>query len=190
MPTSGLSASVFRDAWSDTSPLLGPGLCSVLIAALRPPRLWPCRDQKGQRLGDQRRLLRALHFERVLGLHDHLPAFSRLDSGENDAQPHARTGRDRRQKANLVDAVVEPGGGVRRDDADLHRERGDHRQRQIAVRDGAAKRTFPLRPFDVDMDPLMIAGAGRKRVDARLVDRDPIGNAELMPDVFAQVRQG
>jgi hypothetical protein len=42
------------------------------------------------------------------------------------------------------------------------------------MRDRTAERTFPLRPFNVDMDPLAIAGAGRKRVDAWLIYRDPI----------------
>src|SRR3984893_16154246 len=149
-----------------------------------------CGDQKRQRLGDQGRLLRPLHFQRVQGLHDHLAAVSRLDSGERDAQPHARTSRHRRQEANLVDPVIQPRRGVTRDDTDLHSQRGHHRKRQIAVGDGAAERTFLLRPFDVHMNPLMIAGTGRKRVDTRLVDRNPTGNTEFMSNFLAQTGKG
>src|SRR6267154_6114902 len=149
-----------------------------------------CRDQKRQRFGDQGRLLRPLHFQRVLGPHDHLPAFSRLKPGENNAQPDARPGRDRSQEANLVDPVVQPGRGVTRDDTDLHRQRGHHRERQIAVGDRTAERAFLLRPFDVHMNPLMIAGTGRKRVDTRLVDLNPTGNTEFMPNFLAQTGKG
>src|SRR3984957_13890708 len=172
-----------------------------------PPRLFPlsrmpgsdcprslprsrCRKQQRQRLGHQSRLLRSLYFQRVLGFHDHLPAFSRLESGENHAQPHSRPGRDRSQKANLVDSVIQPGGGIGRNDADLHRERSHHRQRQIAMRDRTAEWTFTLRSFDVDMNPLMVAGARRKRIDAPLVDRDPIGHAELLSYSFPQSGEG
>src|SRR3984893_1334436 len=149
-----------------------------------------CGDQKRQRLGDQGGLLCSPHFRCVLGLHDHLSAISRLDPGEDDAQPHARACRHRRQEANLVDPVVQPRRSVTRDDTDLHRQRGHHRERQIAVGDGSAERTFPLRPFDVYVDPLVIAGTGRERVDTRLVDRNPIRNAEFLPNSFAQTGKG
>src|ERR1700675_835162 len=149
-----------------------------------------CWDQKRQRFGDQGWLLRPLHLQRVLGLHDHLSAVSRLDSGERDAQPYARTSRHRRQEANLVDPVVQPSRGVTRDDTDLHRQRGHHRKRQIAVGDGPAKRTFLLRPFDVHVNPLVIAGTGRKRVDTRLVDCNPTGNTEFMSNFLAQTGKG
>src|SRR5712671_520061 len=152
--------------------------CSLPICSLG--------NQKRQRFGDQGWLLGSLHLQRVLGLHDHLPAFPRLDPGEHDAQPHARTSRHWCQKADLLDPVVQPGGGIARDDANLHRERRHHRQRQIAMRDRTAERTFPLRPFNVDMNPLAIAGAGSKRLDERLIDSNPIRNTELPSNVFAQ----
>src|SRR6266436_6960364 len=149
-----------------------------------------CRDQKRQRLGDQGRLLRSLHFQSVLGPHDHLSAVSRLDPGERDAQPHTRAGRHRCKETNLADPVVQPSSGITRDDTDLHRQRGHHRERQIAVGDGVAERTFLLRPFDVDVNPLVIAGTGCKGVDTRLVDRHPTRNAEFLPNSFAQTGKG
>ena len=43
-------------------------------------------------------------------------------------------------------------------------------ERQVTVRDRAAKGAFALRPLNIDVDPLTIAGTVRKRVDARLID--------------------
>jgi hypothetical protein len=40
------------------------------------------------------------------------------------------------------------------------------------------------------MNPLTIAGAGSKRVDARLIYRDPIGKTKLLPDPIAQTGKG
>jgi hypothetical protein len=40
------------------------------------------------------------------------------------------------------------------------------------------------------MDPLTIAGAGRKRIDPWLIHRDPIGKSEFMPNSFAQASKG
>jgi len=36
------------------------------------------------------------------------------------------------------------------------------------------------------VNPLTIACAGRKRIDACLVDGHPIGDAEFLPDPFVQ----
>jgi hypothetical protein len=40
------------------------------------------------------------------------------------------------------------------------------------------------------MNPLTIAGAGRKRVDAWLVHGRPIGKTEFLPDSITQTRKG
>src|SRR5258708_14734799 len=109
---------------------------------------------------------------------------------ENDAQSHTSSCGHGRKKANLIDPVVEAGRGVFGDDTNLHGQRGQQCERQIAVSDRTAVRTFPFRPFDVDVNPLMIASARRKRIDPCLVDRNPIGHAELLPDSFAQTRKG
>jgi hypothetical protein len=53
--------------------------------------------------------------------------------------------------------------------------------------DRAAVRTLALGPVNIDVDPLMIASSGCERVDARLVDRDPIRYAELLAEVFAHL---
>src|SRR5437868_3538709 len=147
-------------------------------------------NQKRQRFGDQGGLFRSLDFQCVQGLHDHLSALSRLNPGKDNAQPHARTSRHRCQKADLIDPVIQPGSGIAWDDANLHGQRSHHRQRQIAMRDRTAERTFPLCPFNVDVNPLAIAGAGSKRIDARLIYRDPIGESEFGPNSFAQTGKG
>ena len=55
------------------------------------------------------------------------------------------------------------------------------------MRDRAAVRILALGPVDIDVDPLVIASAGRERVDARLVDGDPIRHAQLVADLFAHL---
>jgi hypothetical protein len=47
------------------------------------------------------------------------------------------------------------------------------------VSDRSAERALARRARDIDVDPLPVAGAGRKLVDAVLIDRDPVGGAEL-----------
>jgi hypothetical protein len=50
------------------------------------------------------------------------------------------------------------------------------------VRDRCEIRTFSPGPVDVDVDPLMIAGRVGERVDAVLIDSDPLGDAEFLTD--------
>jgi hypothetical protein len=56
--------------------------------------------------------------------------------------------------------------------------------------DRTAERRFALRPFDVDVNPLAIARARGKRVDTRLIYRDPLGDTEFLPDPIAQTSKG
>jgi hypothetical protein len=58
------------------------------------------------------------------------------------------------------------------------------------VRDRTAEGTFTARPFDIDVNPLMVAGAGGERVDTRLIDRGPFGQAKLLSNSFAQTGKG
>src|SRR5882757_7925722 len=146
-------------------------------------------NQKRERFGNQRGLFRSLEFQRVLRLHDHLPAISRLDTCQSDAKPNARTGRHRGKKANLVDPVIQARRRIPGYDADLHGKGSDHGKRQVAVRDRATKGALPLRARNVDVDPLMIACAGRKRIDACLVNGHPIGDTKFLTDPFFQANQ-
>src|SRR5215472_14342413 len=128
---------------------------------------------QSQCIGDKRRLVRAVDLEGILGFDDELAGFLRLHSNQDDAQSHPRAGFDGRQKANLVQAVVEACGSIRRDDTNLHGEWCNERECQIAVRNGALKWALAFRSIDVDMDPLTIARAVCKLVDPRLIDRHP-----------------
>jgi hypothetical protein len=40
------------------------------------------------------------------------------------------------------------------------------------------------------MNPLVIAGTGRERIDARLIDRNPIGHAKFLANSFTQAGKG
>ena len=65
----------------------------------------------------------------------------RLGGGEARAHAHACARLDRRNESDLVQPVIEPGRGIRRDHAELHHHRGDERQAEIAVRDRPADET-------------------------------------------------
>ena len=53
--------------------------------------------------------------------------------------------------------------------------------------DGLAARHLRLGALDVDMDPLMVAGGVGECVDALLVDRDPVGCADLLSGKLGQI---
>src|SRR5262249_60217292 len=46
---------------------------------------------------------------------------------------------------------------------------------------GRLERAFPRGTIDVDVDPLIVAGAVRELVDALLIELDPSRDTDLMP---------
>ena len=97
-----------------------------------------------------------------------------------DAEPHVRPDRHRRREPDLVGAVVD----AHREAGDLHDlrvQRRAERQRQVAVGDRAAERAG-LGAFDVDVDPLVIAGGLGELVDLVLGDLDVRAVAEMLAD--------
>jgi len=55
--------------------------------------------------------------------------------------------------------------------------------------DRATKGALAVRALNIDVNPLTIARAGRKRIDAFLVNGHPIGDSQLLPDPFVQAGQ-
>ena len=49
---------------------------------------------------------------------------------------------------------------------------------------------FAGRAFDIDMNPLMVAGGVGKRIDPMLVNHDPVRNANFLADQVSEVRIG
>ena len=66
-----------------------------------------------------------------------------------------------------------------RSDEHFERSRGEKRQCEIPVRNRPSKGAFASCPLDIDVNPLVVAGALSELIDPRLVDRQPIGDAEL-----------
>ena len=91
-----------------------------------------------------------------------LPAGRSVTSPIVDVAADPGADPDRVGEADLVDAVVELGAG-RLEGEDLAAEARDQRQREVAVRDGAAERAG-RRALDVDVDPLVVAGRVGERV--------------------------
>ena len=58
---------------------------------------------------------------------------------------------------------------------------GNEGKRQKTVGDGFAKRAL-RRPFDIDMNPLMIVGAIGELIDAVLIDYQPVAYPDLLSD--------
>ena len=58
----------------------------------------------------------------------------------------------------------------------------DQREGQVAVGDRGAEGALLLRPLDVDVDPLVVAGELGEGVDVLLGDRAPLARADLLPD--------
>jgi hypothetical protein len=58
------------------------------------------------------------------------------------------------------------------------------------VRDRCAIRTFSAGSLNVDVDPLVVAGGVGERVDAFLIDGNPLGDAEFLADGFNSLIDG
>jgi len=48
------------------------------------------------------------------------------------------------------------------------------------------ERALPRGTIDVDVDPLVVAGAVRELVDALLIELDPSRDTDLMPDKLVE----
>src|SRR5215813_13789679 len=50
------------------------------------------------------------------------------------------------------------------------------------MRNGRSDKALPFGPLDIHVNPLLIVGAIRELTDARLVDGQPLGDAQGTPD--------
>src|SRR5260370_38392014 len=77
-------------------------------------------DQQAQELGDEGGFRLAFDLQRAIELEQHPLAALRLGRKQRRTRAHARTRLDWGDEANLVQSVIGPGPGVRRDYARLH----------------------------------------------------------------------
>src|SRR6478735_2078424 len=134
-------------------------------------------QQQDDRLGDAGGLVLALDLDRVAD--GGLLALGQVgDVGDRDVRADPLADEHRVGEADLVGAVVELGAG-RLEGQHLAAQEGHQGEREVAVGDGAPERAV-LGAVDVDVDPLVVTGGLREDVDALLVDRQPIGGAELL----------
>src|SRR5205814_9131871 len=99
---------------------------------------------------------------------------------ESEARAHARAHGYRRSEAHAVQAVVDAHLAVAEREGGF-REVREQRQREKAVRDGAAE-GGALRARRIDMDPLEVLDRLGEGIDALLRDLDPRRDADLLPD--------
>src|SRR5580698_7415846 len=126
-------------------------------------------------LGVERGLAAAFHFDA-----DHpdclIPLVELIERLQREARADARPGWYRRGEAHAVQPVIDAHLEIAADLEAVVRQAAQHRQRQEAVRDGAAKRRLLPGALYILMDPLVIAGDVRERVDARLLHGEPIAH--------------
>src|SRR6266404_10007740 len=63
------------------------------------------------------------------------------------------------------------------------------RQCQKAMGDRLAARHLTRGALDIDMDPLMVAGRIGEFVDDRLIDGEPVADADLLADIMSEIRR-
>jgi hypothetical protein len=124
---------------------------------------------------------------RILAFHSHAPgelrpAFDIFEFSQHEAPADARTGRNGIGEAHPVQPVVDPHFHPAHVYRALQQVR-QQRQREKAVRDGAAVGRFAPGPLRVDVDPLWIDDGARELVDALLADLEPGRNADLPSDL-------
>src|SRR5262249_52374859 len=133
----------------------------------------------GDTVADEARFLVALDLEREAG-HDLPPAAADLiDRDDLGAGADAASRRDGCGEAELVPAVVDAECESGRGDQ-VVAEPVDEREGEVAVGDRRPERALLLRPLDVDMDPLVIAGEAGEGVDVLLGDGAPLTRADLL----------
>src|SRR5207245_1911470 len=196
----GVTSLITRPrSWSFPSASIAPGrsapgrpyrtsFMSVASHVCRAPITVPdaSRVPDADDLADQRGLLMPFDLHRHLGADAHAVAGHLFGAGAALAHADARSGRARRDEANLVRAIVDAAAPL----GDLEQGRGhsrDQGQGQVAVGDRLAAGHLALRTLDVDVDPLMISGRLGELVDHRLIDRDPVRRAELASDELQEI---
>src|SRR5882672_10457535 len=139
-------------------------------------------------LGDERGFLRAVALDRrVPGDLDAVVLYL-FKFQKREARAHARAHGHRRSEAHAVKAAVDAHLAVAEREGGF-REVREQRQREKAVRDGAAEgRALGARR--VDVDPLEVLDRAGEGIDALLRDLDPRRDADLLPDAGLELADG
>src|SRR5579871_3017083 len=104
-----------------------------------------------------------------------------LGFGDAGASSQARTGRNGREVADTVRAIVQRVLQA----PEAHDRANEHRgetEREQSVSDGLAAGEFGSGPILINVNPLLVAGCFRKGVDTSLRDLDPFADAHLGAD--------
>src|SRR5215207_2977674 len=139
----------------------------------------------GQPVRGKRRPLRAFDLDHDAVADERLGPRPHLHLGEPEAGAHAGARAHRREEANLVEAVVDAHGAA----LDLRQgvvgAGAQKREREEAVRDGAAEGRLGRGARRVDVDELPVLRHLGEAVDDVLRHLDPARDADLLPDAVA-----
>jgi NAD(P)-dependent dehydrogenase (short-subunit alcohol dehydrogenase family) len=138
----------------------------------------PSRIMQRNQLGNTGRALAAFDLDHEMVVHAQPVGGNVLGFRNGDPAAQPRAGRDRREIADAIGAVVERVPQVLQPDHGPN-EQWCKRQREQAVRDGATAGHFLLRALLVDVDPLLVAGSFCKLIDALLCHLYPVTGADL-----------
>jgi hypothetical protein len=120
---------------------------------------------------------------------DHRAHRPRLDRNHPRARMNAGARRHRRDEAEFVRAVIHHVAKPRDSPVVSHFERRQEAEREESMRDRPAKRTFLFASFDVDMNPLMVAGHVGELIDFFLGDMNRFApRTKLFADLRGECR--
>src|SRR5258706_2163451 len=138
--------------------------------------------------GDERRLFPVLDLDDGAPDELHAVALDLLELRQREARAHARPARHRRREPHAVQAVVDAHAPLAVRKGHL-REMREKREREEAVRDGAAEGRA-LRPLAIDVDPLEVVDRLGEGVDALLRHLEPRRDGDFLADAALEFADG
>jgi hypothetical protein len=133
----------------------------------------------GDPFGHQGQAIAAIDLNLDLVAHRHLARLQLLGRHDGKASADSRAGGNGREKADLVETVIDAHHRILQTRDSVHRHSREHRKRQEAVCDSAAEGRCS-RFFGIDVDILPVLRQIRESVDALLTDFEPPGNTDFL----------
>lgn len=153
-------------------------VCAVISGA---------KDGKTKPFCHKGRGILPLDLDGQFGLAEQLCRLADAGAPEGEAPAEPLTGTNGRQKPQAVEPIIYTHGLARKHGKAVIGEPTGKAQRQEPVSDCAAKWGVASGTRRVDVNPLIVMRSGGELVDHRLVHRDPVRGADLLPDPCHQV---
>lgn len=139
-----------------------------------------------QPLGDERRLERAINFNRD-GPANLDSALNILDRNHCAMGSNAGARWHRRRKPHAIESIIERSNEIAVDPDGLPYEMADEGKSQEAVRYSRAEYALGLRALHIDVNPLAILDRLGESADSRLLHDKPVADADFLPHKAAEL---